>query len=68
MKTKSFIIFITIIFCLSSCQQIKRLKAQWGNAEDKIELGKQYEHGDELKKDLKEAVKWYQMASDDGNA
>ncbi|MDO4802409.1 MAG: hypothetical protein Q4A15_09615, partial [Prevotellaceae bacterium] len=62
------LLFAILIFSLSSCQQIRKWKAQLGNTSEQIKLGKQYSEGDGVTKNLIEAAKWYQRAADDGDA
>jgi TPR repeat protein len=45
-----------------------RQKAEQGDASAQFNLGVRYELGDGVPKDSKEAVKWYRLAAENGNA
>ena len=55
-------------FSVATVTDDLRDKAEQGHADAQSRLGRCYEHGDGVKVDMKEAVRWYEAAAAQGHA
>lgn len=71
MKRLSFILLFSFISAImtfgANISELKN-KAEQGNAEAQYNLGVLYYYGEEVEKNLSEAVKWYRKAAEQGYA